>query len=156
MYFYIFPKINKHYTYLSFYSSLLFIPLGFIVKDVSILPRLFGKLLICIGAISSFNHLRTYESPVKYNDIFRYIDIGLANILGLCIFFIFEKTLGSLLYYLCCFILYISIPLGFIHNKRLKTILHSIFHILIILYILFHVVYEDYNHDFIITRYYTG
>ena len=62
---------NK-YSYLSAYSSILFIPLSYIIHDFTTLPDWFSYIILIGSFISCMHHLRPYGQKCSWRDLFYY------------------------------------------------------------------------------------
>ena len=123
------PQFSKEYYYYSFYSSILLlcssIYLYFMNQSLSF-------LLGVVGLLSIFHHSRSYEQ--EFNDLFRYLDIFFANLLGLYIFYLFPNKETVFFLSLISF-LYLSIQK--INSFQYKSLLHSFIHIILCFMIFF-------------------
>lgn len=133
MYIYDLPIYNITYSYHSFYSSLLFIPLSFIISDFTTLPKWYSYIIFLVGCVSSIHHLRSYgqENSCCY-DMVRYLDVFLANILGGCMIYFYNNSKYFLHISFFLSSLFLSVFFYFVNN-RIKTQLHALFHILVVI-----------------------
>lgn len=135
MKFFIFPTFTKTSRYYSFYSSILLlcssIYLYFMNQSLSF-------LLGIVGLLSIFHHSRSYEQ--EFNDLFRYLDIFFANLLGLYVFYLFP-TIYSV--FLLSLIGFLFLSLQKIESPIYKSFFHSIIHILVCFIIFFHLFYKN-------------
>ena len=142
MYIYCLPCYKSTNSYHSFFSSLLFIPLSFIISDFTSLPKWYSYILFLVGFISSAHHIRSYGQENAWYDIIRYLDVFLANIFGSCMIYFYHNSkyfyiLGSLL------ILFFFMIIYYFKSNRIKTQLHAIFHIIVVIIIFMESLYPQ-------------
>ena len=131
---YNFPKFDfEKYSYVSFLSSLLFIPLSFIVYDIQIFPSWYATILFCVGIVSTIHHLRPYGQPNSWGDIIRYIDVFFAYSVTISTIFLFKNSI--LTYFIFGILQLLFYCINNTTFYKLKTILHALIHIIFVLFI---------------------
>jgi hypothetical protein len=127
------PIFSDKYHYYSFYSSILILCTSIYLFYCNV--SLF-YLVGIVGLLSIFHHSRAYEQ--FSNDIFRFIDIFFANLLGIYILYLYPNEITVFLLSVIGFI-YLSIQK--IQSFRLKSFLHSLMHFTLCFLIFFHYLY---------------
>lgn len=128
------PIFSNEYHYYSFYSSIIIlcssIYLYFMNHSLSF-------LLGIVGLLSIFHHSRAYEQ--EFNDLFRYLDIFIANFSGLYILYVYptEETVFFL-----SLISFLYLYIQKINSFSYKSLLHSIIHLILCFMIFFHLFYK--------------
>lgn len=137
---YSFPCYKSENYYHSFFTSLLFIPLSFIISDFTTLPIWYSYIIFFVGCVSSAHHLRAYGEKNDWYDMVRYLDVFLANILAFFMIYFYHKSKYFYIFGFLSLILFKSIL--YIDNNQLKTLIHSIFHIIIVMIIFIESLYN--------------
>ena len=146
MYIYCFPSYKRTNSYHSFYSSLLFIPLSFIISDFTTLQKWYSDILFLVGCVSSAHHIRSYGQGNAWYDMIRYLDVFLANLLGISMLYIYHTCKYFYIFGFCILLLFLLILS--VDNNRLKTQLHAIFHIMIVMFIFIESIYPKIFRNF--------
>ncbi len=136
---YIFPEFDfKKYSYVSFLSSLLFIPLSIIIYDTESLPLWYATIIFYVGILSSLHHLRPYGQNNTTRDILRYIDVFFAYLVTFSTMFLFKNNI--FIYFIYSIIKLLFYCIDKCKTYKLKTILHACIHIIFVLFIWYQVI----------------
>lgn len=134
MKFYIIPSFCSTKFYYSFYSSFLFILLGFYFIMTKRATKPIQYTLIFVGVISTIHHCRSFSD--EYNDIFRLIDISCACLLAFLILYV-NYTMNVLFVATCIVGFFLYIQNSNDLNSEQKSLYHGIFHIIVCLSVFF-------------------
>ncbi len=120
----------EKYSYLSAYSSILFIPLSYIIHDFTTLPYWFSYIILIGSFISCMHHLRPYGQKCSWCDLFYYLDITIVYFLCIYSIYLFFNSYRTYIYAITLTCNYVMIR--YINNNKLKTQLHTLFHLIVI------------------------
>ena len=135
MKFYITPSIDSSKSYYSLYTSVLFVILSFYLGYYKKCPSIVYLTILVVGFVSMIHHARSFED--EYDDVFRYVDIFFAFSLSiLIIYFYLHKVTIVFGIFLVSLFVYIQKNCT---SPRIKSILHAIFHLLVIFLLLYNV-----------------
>ncbi len=118
------------YSYLSAYSSILFIPLSYVIHDFTTLPEWLSYIILIVGFVSCLHHLRPYGQKDSWRDLFYYLDITIVYFLCIYFIYLFFNSYRTYIYVIILFFNYVIIQ--YVNNNKLKTQLHTLFHLIII------------------------
>ena len=133
MKFYKIPKFcfRKKYYY-SLYTSFFLCMTSLYLFEKKQTPRILQRLLFLVGVISMIHHCRSFQDD--YDDFFRIIDIIFANLLGLCILYLYPNQKTFTLLTIICF-LFFHVQFQCKSNPQKQSILHSFIHMIVIIII---------------------
>lgn len=127
------PSFSSQKTYFSLYTSILLLSLSFNFIYAKKGTPFLRTLLFFVGFISTIHHCRTFDD--EYCDVFRILDVFLANLLGLYLLYLYQNTITyGIILIICLLFLYIQPKY---HSSKTQSLLNSFIHIFVAMVLLF-------------------
>ena len=112
--------------YYSFFTSLLFFPVGLYLYTLEHFPKIIAVLVLGVSIISSFHHTRRYDED--YQDALQFLDLSLVGLLGASLVYYFKHYLW--LWIMCFFIVITKIILLQMTSVYDQSLSHAFLHLL--------------------------